>query len=408
MKTSLMSLFGFSQVALTSSDKDELVSAIGSPPGGVENLEISLMLDVTGSMCDNNIGPCSTGSKISALKDAASNLVDKLLPVSSDEYSVKFSIVPFSTRVRLAADGSGGAIMKAVTNLNPTWTGYFDRCEEASGTTGSEGAGDWTCTKNVVELVNNWKLMPCVTDRFANGLFGLTDAAPANGTWSLAHGGSRAPFYDDSRDIPLTSQTGTSAADATANWNYDPNGICSDTTNGNIVVPLTDNESKLQSSINGLSAFGATAGVLGTTYSWYTLSPNWGAIWGGDSAPRPYSELNQTGSSGAKKLRKIAVLMTDGGYNTLRGQKGTGEYSWLNSSAKILCGNMKSAGVEVYTIGFALGTLSSTEAGYARDTLSNCASGTDHFSDAESSEELIKAFDDIGSSLTVSGIRLIK
>ena len=54
---------------------------------------------------------------------------------------------------------------------------------------------------------------------------------------------------------------------------------------------------------------GTTAGQLGTAFAWYMLSPNWADIWPADSKPAAY---------GTAKLRKIAVLMTDGAYNTLQ------------------------------------------------------------------------------------------
>ncbi len=409
VKPSLLSLFGMGDVSLASTDQDEIVSAVGTPPGGVENLEVSLMLDVTGSMCNDGVGPCSSGSKMSALKDASNTLLNKLLPVANDDYTVKVALVPFATRVRLAPDGSGGGITSAVTGLDPTWSGYFNECISGSGSTGSETSGNWTCSASQISYFNNWKIIPCVTDRYmrSSSSFGLTDAAPANGTWLNAHGGDRTSKYNDIDNSLATMYTGNSAADPAYHWNYNPNGNCDDIANGNAVVPLTDNLSKLQSAISGLSGYGATAGVLGTAFSWYALSPNWAGIWGGDSEPRPYSELEEIGDSGNKKLRKIAVLMTDGGYNTYTASKGN-HFALLSPNAKSMCDNMKDSGIEIFTVGFSLNTLPNSEEGYARDTLSNCASDANHFIDAASSQDLVKAFDDIATTLVAGNIRLVK
>jgi hypothetical protein len=409
VSTTFLGVFGVSDFGVASPSDDELVSAEGSPPGGAENLEVSLMLDVTGSMCDDGEGPCSSGTKLSALKQAASNLVDQLLPSPSEEFTIKVAVVPFSTRVRLAPDGSGGGIMSAVTNLAASWTGYYNVCTSASGSGGSETEGNWTCSNYVSQNVSNWKIMPCVTDRYAwsSGGFDLTDARPGSDRWLNAHGGNRAPFFEDMKDNALTSNTGATASDPTDNWNFNQNGTCADTANGNQVVPLTDKLGKLKGAISGLSAYGATAGVLGTAFAWYTLSPEWADIWGSGSEPRPYAELQEEGDSGAKKLRKIAVLMTDGGYNTYASYK-SNDYAKLATNAKAMCDNMKDKGIELYTVGFALDTLGAVEEGYARGTLESCASDASHFVDAGSAADLVKAFDEIGATLVAGEVRLVK
>ena len=53
---------------------------------------------------------------------------------------------------------------------------------------------------------------------------------------------------------------------------------------------------------------GGTAGPVGTAWAWYTLSPNWASLW-----PRPIASRSAYDTA---ELRKIAILMTDGEYNT--------------------------------------------------------------------------------------------
>ncbi len=409
MKTTLLQILGVNTLPLISNSSLGVDEAIGSPPGGAEKVEISLMLDVTGSMCDDGVGPCTSGSKLSAMKSAANALIDRIIPAGSDDKTKRIALVPFSTRVRVGGDGSGGNMMQALTNLDKTWSGYYNLCVDGSGGGGSEIDIPWTCNKFVPQPVNNWKIMPCVTDRYydAGGNFDLSDDAPGPGKWLLAHGGDRAPTSGDSSDSVLSSATGTSLADPASHWNYDPNGTCSDVAGGDQITELTYDRGTLQASVNGLSAFGSTAGVLGTAFSWYTLSPNWSAIWSSKGRPDPYTELSEIGPSGAKKLRKIAILMTDGGYNTSRGWKDQ-PIAPLSSAAKSMCANMKSLGIEVYAIGFDLNSLTSNEASYARDTLSNCASDSSHFVDASTSAELNAAFENIGANMIATDIRLVK
>ncbi len=79
------------------------------------------------------------------------------------------------------------------------------------------------------------------------------------------------------------------------------------------------------------------------------LSPKWGDVFGGDSRPAPYEAMFEKKPNGMPKLRKIAVLMTDGEYNT----------QYLNADsttqARSICANLKQTGIEVFTVGFQLG-----------------------------------------------------
>jgi Flp pilus assembly protein TadG len=136
---------------------------------GGSNLEISLMLDVTGSMCDDGVGPCTSSTKLTGLKNAATHLIDTVIPeTQTGPYTSRMAIVPFSTRVRVGPDGGGGVPMKLLTDLNPLWSGHYRICTSWSGGGGSEGNGTWVCNAYQTQEHTNWKIMPCVTDRFYN------------------------------------------------------------------------------------------------------------------------------------------------------------------------------------------------------------------------------------------------
>jgi hypothetical protein len=215
------------------------------------------------------------------------------------------------------------------------------------------------------------------------------------------------PNWTDSNDISPTSYTGLTAGDPAYHWNYNDGGTCADIDNADAVVPLSSNASQVKSSISGLTAYGSTSGALGTAMAWYVISPNWSSVWPASSSPGAYADLTTTGSSGAPKLRKVAVLMTDGGYNTLRSWKGS-DIATVSGYAKDICTNMQKSGIEVYTVGFNLDGLSASEAAYAKSTLSSCASDASHYLSADSPAELIAAFDSIGAQLTEANIRLTK
>jgi Flp pilus assembly protein TadG len=409
LKTVVLNIVGLSELPLVSPTEAEIAVAENAPgsPGG--DLEISLMLDVTGSMCDDNTGPCTSGAKMDALKDAATRLVDTVVWDDQSKYTSKVAVVPFSTRVRVGPDGGGGAMMKKLTNLDATWSGYYKMCVDGYGSGGSEDGGNWTCNKYQTQYYSNWKIMPCVTDRFydATWAFGFTDDKPGSGAYLNGHDGTRMTLGTDSSATSAKTKLGKKKSDPAENWNYESGGICYDVAQADEVMPLTNSKSSLKGKINGLEAYGATAGVLGTSFSWYMLSPNWNSVWTGTSVPQPYSKLKEKNDTGAPKLRKIAILMTDGAYNTYRGWKDA-SVADMGAAAKSMCAAMKAKGIEIFTVGFDLDGLPSSEKSTAIDTLQSCGTDIEHFYNSLNVDQLQAAFDEIGKKVSMTSTRLTK
>ena len=409
IKTSLLNLVGIDSMTLLSDKIAEAAVAEAGSATPTADLEISLMLDVTGSMCNDNTGPCKTGTKITALKDAATELVNTVVWEDQKTFTSKIAIVPFSTRVRVGPDGAGSSLMKKLTNLEPTWTGWYKTCTAGTGGGGSEEDGGWNCSKYATQKKTNWKIMPCVTDRFYNSswTFELTDKAPGSGLWLNAHDGGRMVDGQDSSNTKPTKEIGKVSSDPATHWNYEPDGKCYDVAESDEVLPLTNNKTALKNKIAGLEAFGATGGVLGTAFSWYMISPLWKSIWTGQSQPKDYSLLTQKNAQGKPKLRKIAILMTDGSYNTFRGWKGQ-DIKTLSNNAKQLCSNMKAKGIEIYTVGFALDSLPAGEIPVAKDMLQSCGSSIKHFYNSINAADLKQAFKDISNNVAELNTRLTK
>ena len=312
-----------------------------------EDLEIAVMLDVTGSMA---------GSKLQFLKEAAKDLVTIVVDAPHD-VSTKMALVPFSQDVRLPTTS---ALNKARGNNLPD-----------------------TKTENTWWGPITYYLSDCVVER--TGPEKYTDAAPASGQYVMGH------YTQD------YTQAGSGGGNG---WGYGGGWGAGGKKEGKCAVPedaaitpLSDDADELNSKIEKLSASGGTAGHLGTAWAWYTLSPNWDSLWPAKSRPAPYG----TGS-----LRKIAILMTDGEYNTQYDSNGVAapEYNAANGSsftqAKALCSAMKQAGIEIYTIGFDLSGPSSE----SYKTLKECASEEDKFYVASTGVQLQQAFHDIGLKLS--------
>lgn len=398
IKTPLLGILQFRDLPVVAEAKSMLATG---GTGGSE-LEVSLMLDVTGSMCADGAGPCSSSPKLDALKTAAQDLVNIVIHNEGDS-TARVALVPFSTRVRVGGytnglDGAAAGIrMKQLTNLDPEWTGWYNYCIDSSGSNASESGGTWTCNQFESRHVVQWKVMPCVTDR--SGPQKSTDAAPGANAWLNAHGGTRFPLSLDSTDTPLTSKRGHVKIDPADHWDYNDDGSCADVPEKNVIRPLTSGKTALMDAINDLEAFGATGGALGTAWAWYMLSPNWSSIWTGANAPGSYSDLSAVSASGAPKLRKIAVLMSDGVYNTIRGWKDS-DKATVSNDAVTLCTNMKAAGIEIYTVGFNLDELAPADRTRAENTLMSCGTDVSHFYNALNSEQLQVNFRDIAMKLS--------
>jgi Flp pilus assembly protein TadG len=343
---------------------------------GERSLEIAMMLDVTGSMCQ----PCT---KIDDLKAAAKDLIDIVVWDDQSEYKSRVALVPFSNVVNVGTTlidsvrgptRSGSCLSKTspctnlITGLLETLLGWVWGKPPVWYKFNKPGGG--TNTYKVADR--------CVTERIGNEAF--SDAAPDTQSNKVG------PGY-------LENGAGAGNCGSMVVSTTDPEV--------NSVQPLSDDKVMLKRRIDKLQTGGGTAGHLGTAWAWYMLSPNWASLWPSANRPEAY---------GAEKLDKIAILMTDGEYNTMYcngapskdSQSAAINCNANNGSstnqARTLCANMKAKGITVYTVGFQLDTPT------AEDTLKECASGPDKFYKAEDGEQLRLAFRDI--ALRLASLRL--
>ncbi|MBD7941300.1 TadE/TadG family type IV pilus assembly protein [Brevundimonas guildfordensis] len=178
------------------------------------------------------------------------------------------------------------------------------------------------------------------------------------------------------------------------------------------ITPLTASASTLKARIDQLRKSGSTAGQIGIAWAWYMLSPNFASLFDGAGQPGEYAPSDTL---------KVAILMTDGEFNTpfrdgvigLDAGSGSGSLSShinLNSSngdpfiqSVELCRAMQARGVVVYTVGFDLGsdTGKPNVVDSALDVMRQCAtSERTHFFEANSGADLKEAFRAIGRDIT--------
>lgn len=394
VETMFMALLGMDRLHIARTAKVAFadVPAGGSGPTG-KDLEVALILDVTGSMCADGKGPCTSSPKLDALKESAAHLISVVMGMSTSSHSVKIALVPFSERVRLGTLGDPDAelLMKKVTNIDPVWSGYYWDCMLATQLKNAGEKLDTSlCWGSTVRNMKNLRIQPCVTER--DGTHEVTDEPPGPNAWFNGNNGNRFPVSQGSGNSPYIVLTGKSLFDPSNTLNHDTTD-CASIDAKNVLVPLTTDKDRLLDRIANLTAYGATAGEAATAWGWYVLSPRWASIWGEGAAPAPYASSDpNTG------VRKVVVLLTDGAYNSFRGQT---PYSTTTVSKKAtqLCSGMKAAGVEIFTVGFDLRSLSASDEAVARDTLKVCGSDVSHFYESLDEVRLQNVMTDIAARL---------
>lgn len=198
--------------------------------------------------------------------------------------------------------------------------------------------------------------------------------------------------------------TDVSPATAPLSINYTANGACART---NYITPLTSNKQRLKDQITNMQVGGNTAGQLGIAWAWYMLSPNFASIWDAEEENKPldYEE---------PELAKVAILMTDGEFNTqtCNGVFSAGDCTPDNPSdvpgpsasfrqARKICDAMKAQDIIIYTVGLQLNTSQ-----YSDDFLLACATSPQHAFLAANNAELENAFKDI--AISISRLRISK
>lgn len=376
----------------------------------MDRLEIALVLDNTGSMA---------GTKMSTLKSAAKDLVDKLEAAgkrSTAKDPIQISLVPFSSTIRVAEDVSVKDY-NTTTRTGPGIPNWLD-----SRALGHNAAGvDIFTTANtdrfaVLKSMKGDQVWGgCVESR--RQPFDVQDTAP----YAANMDSYFVPYFaPDEPDKPsgfannyLKDKTGGDVWERQGNVDkYDNVKPSKDGPNRGCdlepIMPLTTDMNALKSAIDSMNANGNTNIPMGLVWGWHTLSPN---------AP-----LADGVAYGTKNHRKIIILMTDGDNVASTGNKdndsqysGLG-YIWqgllgipsgsswtrtdkMNDRLALLCKNIKDKEIVLYTVRVEVKSGSSS-------LLKNCATDPDKFFDVQNVSQLGAAFDAIAGS--IDNLRLTK
>ncbi len=328
------------------------IAAAGQATLSSRDVEVSLVLDITGSMLKNG--------KIADLRTAAKELIEIVVQDQQEPFYSKVAIVPYAAAVNVGsyAEEVRGTVTPGtcVYSAEPTCENYtFPNA---------------TKYHNEVTL----GISTCATER--TGAHLSTDAAPS------------------------TEFLGKHFSD--------PDNPCPEAE----IIPLSSNKAVLKAAIDALQAKGSTAGHIGVAWGWYMVAPNFGDLWPAESQPMPYGAIHL----GQKVLKVVIIMTDgefntiyydgviaknsgsgSGGNDYKINQNGINGSSFVQAQA--LCDNMKAEGVEVYTVGFA-----DASTGPAADFVRNCATDAGHVYLPSSGADLRDAFRSI--AVQISNLRI--
>ncbi len=364
MPTTFMNVFGFSEMS---------VSAASQITRTTSGLELVMALDNTGSM--------NSSGKLTALKSAATSLVNILYGDETTLEHLWIGLVPFSQTVNIGTGYTNWIDQTDFSSYNwgPTsWAGCVDARDDSSGDT-----LDTTPTAQPYKAY----FAPSTDNR----------AYPYNNYYHLNANKWITERYADGSPKTYSSYIGTSRG---------PNAYCPQP-----LTPMTANKNIILTGINSMEARGNTHVNLGGVWAWNMLSPSWRGLWGGEmnasSLPLDY---------GTEHMNKAVILLTDGA-NTMSstiftaygflsdGRLGTTNSSstagaTLNTKMLNVCTAMKGNGIYVYSI--VLGNPSSTIKALFR----SCASADNYYFVSPTAAELENVFNSIADSL--SNLRVSK
>lgn len=231
---------------------------------------------------------------------------------------------------------------------------------------------NWSPTGSIEDVNNNWKCgAKYQAPSWSNNYSGTMVCGSAANDTSKWNGCvmDRAQNYDTTNDAPATGVTGTWLAADQSPW-------CPTQ-----MMPLSYNWTNLKAKIDAMSPSGATNQPIGLQWAWFSLS---------QTAP-----LNAPAQDPNYKYNNILILMSDG-LNTLDRWYGDGSTpnTSVDARQKILCDNIKKAGVTIYTI------LVNTDGDPPSTVMPYCASGQSNYFPTTSATDMQTAFATIGASLT--------
>lgn len=249
----------------------------------INNVEIMLVLDVSGSMASN--------SKLTNLKNAANAFVSSVL-TNDVEHKVSIGIVPFNGQV----------------NLGPTLKSYFT-LTDANGTTGVD----------CVDLPASAYVSYAIPRDLALSMTANADTYSGSSATAPAETNKWCP-------------TVNTAVSPTVYYTGNPAG-----SGGNIVRMPQQDIATLQGYVNGLVAVGATSINAGMKWGMTLLDPSMQGVYQSymDAGLMPATMTQRPLAYDHEDAMKVIVLMTDGEHFAEERVNSTGSTNYKSGTSPI-------------------------------------------------------------------------
>lgn len=395
-RTPITSIAGFRQLPID-------VTAVARRGSG--NLEVALVLDNTGSM---------KGTKLANLKSAATSLAESMFKEvdPAKPNSLKMAVVPFSMTVNIGA-GYANASFMDVDAKSPIHKEIFavkDATANRFSLFGKMKVAWAGCVETRPTPYDVQEQPPTVAtpdtlyvpmfapDESDNDGSAINDYMLDYPTGTRSQSSNdrtrqgQVAKYGSNKILPAASPTQSGTG-----YHYGPNSGCE----LQPLTRLTTTKATITDAITAMTVLGDTNIATGLMWGWHVLSPN-----------APFSD-------GAlytdEKTRKYVVLMTDGQNQSAPSNSdnqsyysgigfiwnnriGTTSYDnatrtkYMDARTAQLCTNMKSAGIQIFTVRVEVTDGTS-------DMLRNCATTPDMFYDVKNSSALNDVFASIGSQI---------
>ncbi len=349
METSFIGLVGIDSLDF------DIKSQVALPGSG---LEVALVLDNTDSM-DND-------GKIGALKVAANNFVDLLMPgATNNEEKLKIGVVPFGNYVNVGKN-----------NRNRNWINVPDDYEEEH--TYRPIISSYNCHTVHYNYTYEGRVYTGQYQQCDHN-YGPEQTYTRHYRWKGCVGSREYPFNINDKRYNNKKVQGLLDLSCTSK-----------------ILPLTHRKDRIKKKIAALTTTGRTYIPAGITWGRRVLSKN-----------VPFRGGSSRADILAEKTKQVLVLMTDGqntrskSHSSGNSPKGrNGAYHWgtnlaeANSWTAEACTYVKSQNIELFTVTFGSDLDDAT-----RLLMRNCATDADHYFDAANGEALNASFQDIANSI---------
>jgi len=341
----LMNVLGFEEINVT-------VSATSPFDGSGQAIDLALVLDVTDSM--------SFDGKIESLQSAVNHMLSN---IEEDDLDIRVSIIPFSQYVRVTNDPA----------VVPFWV---DASEDGTNWPAREKVQHGTCLESYVESCTKTDDghtydMECTRCTLREPSIRVIETKVKEWEGCVGSRSGIHALYPEHN-----------GQDFTAIYDNGPDKYSCPLA----VLPLTDDITRVRTTVSSLSTSGQTYLPAGLAWGWRTLDNN---------VPFDASAID------GNPRRKILVAMTDGANTMSRENASTHLHIGLDQDdadtrSLELCQTIKDNDIEVISIAYALSASEGSEAD-TKAMLRTCSSG--QFYDATNATQLTAAFDDIAQSL---------